>query len=54
MGAVSGGGLSEEDFELHYHWLVFENQCLKRDGASFQGFFEEIMGLHDDTLIGGE
>jgi hypothetical protein len=54
MGAVSGGGLSGEDFELHYHWLVFENQRLKRDGASFQGFSEEIISLHDDTFIGGE
>jgi hypothetical protein len=39
------------DFELHYQNLRFQNECLKRNGSSFQAFFEEIMTKADPSFV---
>lgn len=39
------------NFELHYQHLRFQNECLKRQGASFQAFFESIMTKVDSTFV---
>jgi hypothetical protein len=34
-----------------WHEVVFQNECYKRQGMSFQGFFEEIMRKHDSSFV---
>src|SRR5690349_10241542 len=39
------------DLELYIQRLRFENECLRRRGTAFQGFFEQIMSKSDPSFV---
>lgn len=39
------------DLDLYIHYLRFENECLKRNGAEFQSFFEELMTKAEPSFV---
>src|SRR5258708_2956507 len=43
--------MTESEFGLHYHQLLFKNACHERKGAEFQRFFEQIMQKHDPSFL---
>jgi hypothetical protein len=43
--------MNDQEFELHFHRLRFDNECLRRTGMAFQSFFEEIMSRAQPTFV---
>ena len=39
-----------EEFDLYFHHLRFENECLRRTGTEFQSFFEDILSRSQPTF----
>lgn len=51
MTKSAGNLLSEADFGLHYHRLMFRLACHEKQGSEFQSFFEQIMELVDNSFV---
>lgn len=43
--------LTDSEFSLNYHRLVFRLFCHEKQGSAFQSFFEQIMELVDRSFI---
>jgi hypothetical protein len=39
------------EFDLYFHHLRFENECLRRTGTEFQTFFEDILSRAQPTFV---
>jgi hypothetical protein len=40
-----------KEFELAWHRIIFQRECLKRMGMEFQTFFEAIMGKAESSFV---